>query len=102
MERLHQGRGRGGLVGKLTGDPVIEAAAAAVVLGVDPSWVLDQPTTDLPVVEAILRQAQELRVKYDEDLAAAIGAQTAAKLLPGLGKQITRLAVALARANRRI
>lgn len=101
MERLREARGRRGLVGKLTSDPAVAAAAAAVTLGVDPSWVLDQPLEDLPIVEAILQLAQEQRVKYDEDFAAAIGASTAQKLLPPLAKHITRLAQAIDRAARR-
>jgi hypothetical protein len=70
------------------------------MLGVDPGWVLDQPVEDLPIVEAILEAASKRRAEYDERLAEAIGAQTAAKLLPGLSKQITRLAAAILRARR--
>lgn len=77
------------------------AAAAAVTLGVDPGWVLDQPTDDMPIVEAILREAQEQRVKYDEDFAAAIGNRVAQQLLPPLAKHITRLAATIQRAARR-
>lgn len=100
MERLGQARRRRGLVGKLTGDPSVDAAAAAVMLGVDPGWVLDQPVEDLPIVEAILSRASKLRQEYDESFAKAIGAETANRLLPGLAKHITRLAAAIARSRR--
>lgn len=80
----------------------MDAAAAAVTLGVDIGWVLDQPVEDLPIIEAILQAAQKQRVKYDEDMAEAIGARVAQRLLPPLSKQITRLAAALARARPRL
>ncbi len=71
-----------------------------MVLGIDPGWVLDQPLEDLPMVDAILRRANEKRVQYDESLAEAIAARTAARMVPPLAKHITKLVNALRRAQR--
>jgi hypothetical protein len=70
------------------------------MLGVDPGWVLDQPVEDLPIVQAMLEAASKMRTEYDESFAKAIAAETANRILPGLSKQITRLAAALARSRR--
>lgn len=72
-----------------------------MVLGVDPGWVLDQPEEDLPAVEKILEAASKLRVEYDEQLAKAIGAETAHRVVQPLGKHITRLVAVLQRQQRR-
>lgn len=74
---------------------MVEAAAAAIFLGVDPSWILDEPTPDLPIIERALERASELRTKYDEDLAQAIGARVAQQVVPPLAKQIRSLALAI-------
>lgn len=66
-----------------------------MVLGIAPSFVLDTPDEDLLVVDAIIRRANELRVEYDESLAEAIAGRTAAKIVPALGKHITKLIRAL-------
>lgn len=72
-----------------------------MVLGVDPSWVLDQPLEDMLVVEKILEAASKLRVEYDEQLAKAIGAETAHRVVQPLAKHLTRLVAALQRSQRR-
>lgn len=66
------------------------------MLGLDPSFVLDTPLDELAIVEAVLNAALERRREYDEGMAAAIATMTANRVVPGLGKHITRLVRALA------
>lgn len=68
-----------------------------MVLGVDPTFVLDTDIDDLPIVEATMKRANVLRVEYDEALAKAIGNHVAEKAVPPLAKHITRLIRALVR-----
>ena len=93
-------RPRGRLRGKLTGDPIVEAAAAVLAFGVDPSVVFDWPVEDRAILQATLDRAQHIRIEYDQQLAESIGAHAANKTVPGIAKPITRLVVALARASR--
>ncbi|HXH77318.1 hypothetical protein [Nocardioides sp.] len=70
-----------------------------MVLGVDPTFILDTDFQDLPVVEAILWRANELRVEYDEALAKATGSYVAEKTIPPLAKHLSRLIRAIARIS---
>lgn len=69
-----------------------------MVLGVDPTFVLDTPDDELPIVEAILARANEKRIDYDESLAEAIAVRTANHVVPPLKQHIASLIRALARA----
>lgn len=66
-----------------------------MVLGIDPRFVIDTPEVDLPVVEAVISVAQDMRRDYDESWARAIANMTAHEVVPPLGKHITRLVRAL-------
>lgn len=52
------------------------------------------------MVQAVLNRLGELRIEYDEQLAQAIGAETASRVVPPLAKHTTALIKALARAMR--
>ena len=95
MVRLRRRGSARGLRGKLTSDPGIKVTAAAVVLGIDPRFVLDTPEVDLPIVEAVISVAQNMRRDYDESWARTIANMTAHEVVPPLGKHITRLVRAL-------
>lgn len=68
------------------------------MVGVAPQFILDTPEEDLPVVDAIIRRAHEMRIEYDEAFADAIASRTAKHMVKPLSDHITRLVKSLARA----
>lgn len=102
MVRLHAGRGRGALGGKLSSDPaskaLIEGAAVALLTGyTDPLGFLALERHDFDVAVQVVEAAQRMRREHDKSMAEYAANRTAAQLAPIM----RALVVAVARAASR-
>jgi uncharacterized protein YunC (DUF1805 family) len=70
----------------MTGHPVVEAAAVALLHGMDPIAYLSLEGIERTVADAVLKQAQKMRVQELSQVAEAVGVHAGARVGEVLAK----------------
>jgi len=96
---LRGGIGAGACLGKLSGDPAVEAAAVALLLGhSDPLQLLARAPNDYAIDAAILNRAAQLQADRARAQADYLAGQIARQVVPPLAKHLSRLVEALVKS----
>lgn len=76
--------------GKLSRDPAVQAAAVALLLGVDPLTFLAQHPDDLAITAAVVQKAEDLRAERERALVEALSTRTAGLTAQAITRWIAR------------